>query len=245
MSWVSQLFSSPILVLLFAIVLRVGLLVYGHYQDQWSALKYTDIDYYVFTDAARNVAWGRSPYNRDTYRYTPLLAWILVPTSWPGLWFDFGKVIFAGSDVIAGWLIYRILRSSYAMSTDTALKYASIWLLNPMVAQISTRGSSEGLLIVMIIAMLWAALQRQNVLAGCLLGLAVHFKIYPFVYAASIFWWLGDSVKKPDQSTRDMVRAVFTPARIALAAPSALTFLTLNVIMLYMCDHAIFLPYLC
>lgn len=236
---VSHFFSSPSLVFLVAIILRVGLLVYGHYQDQWSALKYTDIDYYVFTDAARNVAWGRSPYNRDTYRYTPLLAWILFPTSWPGLWFDFGKVIFAGSDVIAGWLIYRILRSSYVMPTDTALKYASIWLLNPMVAQISTRGSSEGLLIVMIMAMLWAALQRQNVLAGCLLGLAVHFKIYPFIYAASIFWWLGDAGSKSNQFSWNVVQTLFAPSRIALATSSALTFIHLNMIMLYMCDYAI------
>lgn len=237
MSALRPLFASAPTVLSSAFVLRIGLLVYGHYQDQWSAVKYTDIDYYVFTDAARNVAWGRSPYLRDTYRYTPLLAWALVPTSWGGAWFDFGKAVFAFSDIIAGWLIYRILRSSHGMQPGRAMMYASIWLLNPMVAQISTRGSSEGLLIVMIMALLWTSLQRRYMLSGAILGMAVHFKIYPFIYAASIFWSFDPQEHKENPESRQIptgITALVTPSRVKLTLSSAFTFMFLNAVMYIM-----------
>lgn len=179
------LFSSTPLVFTAALLLRVILLFYGIYQDAHSALKYTDIDYYVFTDAARSVSQGGSPYDRATYRYTPLLAWILLPTSWSGrngLWFHSGKALFAASDLIAGWFILILLKKQ-GLEKSKALKYASVWLLNPMVANISTRGSSEGLLCVLVMANLWAFETGRIALAGILLGLSVHFKIYPFIYS--------------------------------------------------------------
>lgn len=223
-----------------ACILRAVFLVYGLWQDANSPMKYTDIDYYVFTDAARFISRGQSPYARDTYRYTPLLAWLLYPTTWPGtFWFSFGKILFAVGDVAAGWMIFRILKEYRKMGDERALKFASIWLLNPMVATISTRGSSEGLLGVFVTALLWSVLAKKLPLAGFLLGFSVHFKIYPFIYAASIIWWLDDTQvgygqnKKSSSQTSlpDQILAFLNPSRIALTVYSLLTFLILNIAM--------------
>jgi len=123
------------------------------------------------------------------------------------------------------------------MAKDKALKYASIWLLNPMVANISTRGSSEGLLAVMVVALLWAVLRGRAALAGVLLGLAVHFKIYPFIYAVSIFWWMDRRVVGSwdgnwrDRQGSSMVREFFNGQRRRLVLCSFASFMALNVLM--------------
>jgi len=210
------------------------MLVYGLYQDATSPFKYTDIDYFVFTDASRFVAHNGSPYDRATYRYTPLLAWLLLPTT---RFFSFGKVLFAAGDVVAGYLIIRILRG-YGMSERRAIKYSMIWLLNPMVATISTRGSSEGLLGVMVVALLWAVERRKVVLSGLLLGLSVHFKIYPFIYAPAIIWWMEEKNTKGQRNstadTRSIVERIFgffTYDRIVFSLVSLTTFMALNGVM--------------
>ncbi|KAF1934375.1 glycosyltransferase family 50 protein [Didymella exigua CBS 183.55] len=237
----SGFFRSPLLVFTTASFLRAVFLLYGLWQDANSPMKYTDIDYFVFTDAARFISYGHSPYARDTYRYTPLLAWMIYPTTWPGtLWFSSGKSLFAIGDVVAGWMMYRILREYRGLEKERALKFASIWLLNPMVATISTRGSSEGLLGVFVTALLWAVLAKEMVLAGLLLGFAVHFKIYPFIYAASIVWWLDEtSVGRVSKSrTRGSVFAqllVFINSqRITIAIAGTVTFALLNIGMYQM-----------
>ncbi|KAI8623758.1 glycosyltransferase family 50 protein [Xylariaceae sp. FL1651] len=207
---ISAVISRPLPLFATAALLRACMLLYGLWQDANSPLKYTDIDYLVFTDAARFTFSAASsppssssssssassllpsPYTRETYRYSPLLAWLLYPTTLPGaFYFSLGKVLFAAADLLAGYFIIRVLRRrDVRMPLDRACRFASIWLLNPMVATISTRGSSEGLLGALVTALLWAVLERRVVLAGALLGLGVHFKIYPFIYAPAVIWWM-------------------------------------------------------
>ena len=132
-----------------------------------------------------------------------------------------------------------------AMDAAMARKFAAIWLLNPMVATISTRGSSEGLLGVLVTALLWAVMARRVTLAGLLLGFGVHFKIYPFIYAPAIVWWMdGENtvgyMTKSRPASRTSLTAFgrivgfLTPERLRLALVSLATLFGLNALMFKM-----------
>lgn len=68
--------------ILISAILRLILVFYGEWQDAHMEVPYTDVDYLVFSDASAMVASGRSPFERSTYRYSPLLAFLLLPNSW-------------------------------------------------------------------------------------------------------------------------------------------------------------------
>lgn len=123
------------------------------------------------------------------------------------------------------------------MGAARAGGFAAIWLWNPMVATISTRGSSEGLLGVLTMGLLWAVERRRVSLAAVILGLGVHFKIYPFIYAPAIVWWMDDerlgrktASTKPASATEAILRFC-SPERVKLAVISLVTFMGLNVLM--------------
>ncbi|CDI74184.1 GPI mannosyltransferase 1, putative [Eimeria praecox] len=86
-----------------AALLRLVLLAYGEWQDSHLAVKFTDIDYKVYTDAAGHVLKGGSPYDRHTYRYSPLVAYICLPNLL-GVPF-FGKLLFCCVDMAVALLI--------------------------------------------------------------------------------------------------------------------------------------------
>jgi GPI mannosyltransferase 1 subunit M len=224
------LFDSPARVFGLALSLRLSLLLYGIYQDNTSNFKYTDIDYNVFVDAAKYVAHGQSPYTRDTYRYTPLLAWLLVPTSFGGPWLHFGKLLFLLSDLVAGWFIMKMLLSR-GFNTNTALRYASFWLLNPMVANISTRGSSEGFVCAVVLSILYAFETTTPYISGALLGIAVHLKIYPFIYGFSFLLALQTPPLPRDAIMPQIFNSIVSTKRTQFAISALAAFTLLNSLM--------------
>ncbi|KAI9259374.1 PIG-M-domain-containing protein [Sporodiniella umbellata] len=240
-------------------LLRFCLLLYGEYQDAYMTVKYTDIDYVVFTDAARYITQGHSPYLRETYRYTPLLAIVLTPNIY--LFSSFGKCLFASADLLVGYLIHRILLIR-GMSSKRAIYFDALWILNPMVANISTRGNAESLLGAMVLGTLYLILQkRQSFYFACaLFGLSVHFKIYPVIYAAPILTlldrydttplpsimesyeslrcrWLFYLERKQNSPTLVSIVRFFSPIRIMFACVSAGVFFAITAMMYYRYGH--------
>ncbi len=160
---------------LFSIQVRLALLLWGELQDRYFTVKYTDVDYLVFSDAARFMASGSSPYLRLTYRYSPLLAALLTPNVILGEWW--GKALFAACDCAVGIMIIRLLKRHALV-----LPLACTWLLNPIVVNVSTRGNAEGFVAIWAVASLYAFERRRYTAAAVLLGIATHIKIYPVVY---------------------------------------------------------------
>ena len=166
------------------LALRLGLIMYGDYQDQTMEVKFTDVDYRVFTDASRHVLNGESPYERHTYRYTPILAWMLAPNLL--LTPLYGKILFGMFDIMTSYLIYQYLWND-GYSRQTALKCSWIWLFNPLVMAVSSRGNADSLVVMLVIAALFLYKERVFFLAGMFLGLAIHFKLYPIIFSLPMF----------------------------------------------------------
>ncbi|KAJ8545698.1 hypothetical protein K7X08_018281 [Anisodus acutangulus] len=163
--------------------LRVLLIIYGEWQDTHMEVRYTDVDYLVFSDAAALVAAGKSPYERSTYRYSPLIAFLLVPNSF--IHPSWGKFIFSASDLLVGFLINTILKLRGV--PDKLCTYSvMVWLLNPFTFTIGTRGNCEPIICVIILWIIICLMKGRLVQAAFWYGLVVHMRIYPIIYALPI-----------------------------------------------------------
>ncbi|KAJ1413474.1 Mannosyltransferase, DXD [Sesbania bispinosa] len=169
--------------LLFSAIFRVILIVYGEWQDAHMEVRYTDVDYLVFSDAASLMVSGDSPYKRTTYRYSPLLAFLLIPNSFVHC--SWGKFLFSSADILVGYFIYYILKLRKV--PENLCNYSVMaWLFNPFTFTIGTRGNCEPIVSAMI---LWIiiCLMKGNVLQSAFwYGLVVHFRIYPIIYSIPI-----------------------------------------------------------
>jgi phosphatidylinositol glycan class M len=224
-----------------SILLRLVMLIYGEWQDATMQVKYTDVDYRVFTDAARFCMQGRSPYERATYRYTPLLALLLTPNIW--LLNAFGKLIFIAGDILVGYTTYRlfILRG---LSQVKATRWTALWMLNPFVATISTRGNAESLLGALVLLTLYLLAQKRDKMAAIVFGLAVQLKFYPIIYALT-FWCLLDDqytgLKRP--VAHNMIERIkrffwsWTRIRFGLIAGGVFIITSIAMYLLYGWDY--------
>ncbi|KAJ1966901.1 GPI mannosyltransferase 1 [Dispira parvispora] len=249
-----------------AALLRLVLLVYGLWQDHHFVVKYTDIDYKVFTDAAWYTWRGQSPYLRSTYRYTPLLAWLLVPNI--AVHPAFGKVLFIAADLVVGYLVVRVTNATVLGKREGVddladqatiakerknsstrslwfiyparwipsplLPVVLIWLWNPVVANISTRGNAESLMGCLVLSTLYALCRGYYRTAAMLYGLSVHFKIYPIIYAVPLMLAMRnypEFIRPKSQRGTSAPWWKINRYQIEFALYSGCTFLALNAIM--------------
>ncbi|XP_045780905.1 GPI mannosyltransferase 1 [Maniola jurtina] len=181
------------------VLIRVALIVFGIYHDKYSAVSYTDIDYKVFTDAAKHVYKGDSPYKRDTYRYSPLIAFMLLPNVFYSR--TFGKQLFCLFDVLVA-IALKILVERQLKSKENAsniAKYCSLfWIYNPMSIVISSRGNADSVpcfFVILSILFLQTDIVKgfsKYILSGIFLGFSIHLRLYPLALSFPMYLSLGE-----------------------------------------------------
>ena len=110
---------------------------------------------------------------------------------------------------------------SLAAAEREAKALSLLWLYNPLVIGISTRGSAESIIVSLVLLTLHFYRERVFVLAGLAHGLAIHFKIYPIIY--SLAYFLSMSEKKGVRNLFDVTASRF---RFVLGTLVALVSLT-------------------
>jgi len=155
-------------------------------------LRYTDVDYDVFSDAATHVRNGfGSPYARKTYRYTPLVAYICTLNNF---YHPLAcKVVFCTLDIVAAALYWAIIGLQFKTAlpqTSGVMAYVSCWAWSPVTVAISTRGSNDVMITVLVLLSVFLILRKWYVAAGIVYGLSIHFKIYPIMYSFVFYFFI-------------------------------------------------------
>ncbi|PIA38504.1 hypothetical protein AQUCO_02700005v1 [Aquilegia coerulea] len=146
---------------IFSVVLRIVLIIYGEWQDTHMEVRYTDVDYLVFSDASSLMASGLSPYKRSTYRYSPLLAFLLLPNSFI-------------HHILVGLFIRNILKLR-GVPENLCLISMGAWLFNPFTFTIGTRGNCEPIVCAIV---LWIIICIMN---GFYVGVMTFLCCSPFI----------------------------------------------------------------
>jgi phosphatidylinositol glycan class M len=107
-------------------ILRVVFIIFAVYFDRLTPdAKYTDLDYFVFSDAATYVYKGGSPYQRHTYRYTPLISYICLVNNY--IHPLAAKFVWSIADIIVGIYMWRVLDIINDKRKSDNWKYVAFW----------------------------------------------------------------------------------------------------------------------
>ena len=200
------------------LVVRLALISYGKWHGASNPrIPYTDVDYWVFTDASGAVAAGGSPYERATYRYSPILAYALLPGEYMNMRETFGKVFFACWDVAVGALTFA-LAESLGLTRKRAALLSACWFFNPMAINVATRGNADAIICALILLSAWLLHRKRLALSGIVYGLAVHMRIYPVIFAPTFLLLLSDESSARALGYSSRIGCVATFAGAALAA---------------------------
>ena len=200
-----------------AVLIRLSFVLIGIALDTLSSSSnssfppYTDIDYSVYTRASFEIrlqpTLGGSPYAVPTYRYSPLLAILLLPNRY---FLSFGKIIFSIADASIASYLHTILLKFCACSLDYCERVSFLWAVNPVTIIIATRGSSDAITNLLLLIVILKLFEKKYLFSGLLFGLLVHLRLFPVIYTPAILLFiLRSKPKSAAEPPRKIVHSSF------------------------------------
>jgi GPI mannosyltransferase 1 subunit M len=114
--------------------------------------------------------------------------------------------------------------------------YVAFWIYNPVTVGMSTRGSNDNIIALLVFASLYFLLKKWYVTAGLVYGLSVHFKIYPIIYCIPFYFFIDcdrKGILEGKSIFKLMSERFFTRNRVVFTLVSASTFITLTSFFYY------------
>ena len=220
------------------VVLRVVLIYIGDMIDSTNpAVKFTDTDYDVFSDAAAHVAGNGSPFARKTYRYTPLAAYICVVNPW--IHPLACKFIFVAFDILIACILWDLCELQLKTSTwktfsdKTISLFVSSLILSPPFFLMSCRGSNDQIIQALVFISMYLVLCKRYILGGFFFGLSIHFKIYPIIFSFVLYFFIDcdrELIAQGGSPYKAIIskKGFFTKDRLIFTIMTVLTFVGLT-----------------
>lgn len=226
------------LCLFISFAVRILLIYVSTLVDSYYHFQYTDIDYVVITDGSKFY----NPYNRKTFRYPPIIAWLVIPNHYISQ--EYGKILFSCIDTICSYIIHLIIielqlkgnpsdievkgqftNNKYKLClTSTTIVW--LWALNPLSICMSTRGSFDCLSSLMLLMTMLHVIKKHFVLAGLWYGLFIHVRIYPIIYVLVYLIYIFKSQTSTAADNVDVTNVICWIRHHKQAVVKSLYFLT-------------------
>ena len=237
------------LCLFVSITVRILMIYVSTLVDSYFHIQYTDVDYLVITDGSKNF----NPYNRETFRYSPIIAWLVIPNNYISQ--DYGKILFSCIDTICSYIMHLIIlqlqpersssdegdiRQFSCNSNILSLNPTSVvwlWALNPLSIVLSTRGSFDCISNLMLVMTMFHVIKKHFVFAGLWYGLFIHFRIYPIIYILVFLVYIFNNHKTSAVDSSSQKQAVVASLYFLAATLTSVFLCTLISYCLYGHDY--------
>lgn len=107
----------------------------------------------------------------------------------------------------------------------------SLWLFSPFTATISTRGNGEALVVCMLMGLIYMLDEGRILVAALLYGIAVHWRIFPIIYAPSILLYISSMKKKTIAGEKQNARHYISVQGAVFGLGSGFVFFALGALM--------------